>query len=86
MELNEYEWEHDQENFVKFSGVVDRRHGLIPHNSGAPMLHVIGAKGVFFFNCECADIDRASGLLMWPVSITVNKVLQSFIDMLNLWD
>lgn len=67
---------NEHENFVKFSGAVDRRHGPVLDNSGASMLHITGAKGVFF--CECVDIDRASGLLMQLVSMPVNKVLQSF--------
>lgn len=77
MELDEYEWAKEQENFVKFGGAGDRKHGPILDNSGASMLHITGMKGVFFY--ECIDIDGAFGLLMQLVSMLVNKVLQSFI-------
>lgn len=79
MELNEYEQGNEQENFVKVSGAVDRKHGPILDDSGASMLHVTGAKGGVF--SECVGIDGGSGLLMQLVSMQADKVLQSFIGL-----
>lgn len=72
MELNEYEWANKQENFVKFSGALDRKRGPMLDNSGASMLHVTGAKGVFFY--ERVDVDGARGLLVQLASVPVTEV------------
>lgn len=77
MELNEYEWANKQENFVKFSGVVDGKRGPTLDNSGASMLHMTGAKGVFFY--ERVGIDGAHGLLVQLASVPVPEAFYSSI-------